>query len=243
MRRIIVAVIAYVVLLLITPEISGRFMKDAPLAVNWIIFAAACFCIGFVAFAAPVYSRLSRPKSHPITSALLLIALCLAVAGTAWLQFVVAGSSPRDLRARIRSSVYDPERSTIVTKVTFSNPGATPRTIASVKYVFRTAKHPTQVLAFPTAKTTFMDGLKHPLQVKAKSCQLKTYEQSVDTAALEGKADVGIQFVVLDSGGDKKYKTRFFGKWAAQGDHNAEAYTVSPLTMSLDDGVTRATTE
>lgn len=66
-------------------------MSNAPpLARNSVMFAAALVCVSFIFFAEPVYSRVSSPIAHPVTSTLIIISALAAIAGMAWWQFVVS---------------------------------------------------------------------------------------------------------------------------------------------------------
>lgn len=76
-------------------------MSSAPkLVIQSVTFAAVLACTGFVAFADPVYDRLKRPFTNPISSTFIVAALAAAIIGAAWWIFV---ASPRNAEPPISS--------------------------------------------------------------------------------------------------------------------------------------------
>jgi hypothetical protein len=90
MRQIVFLVCAYIVLNLLIPHLWEWIMSTAPpWTMKWIIFAAVVLVLACVVFTDPVYSRLTKPASNPISSTLLFVMLLAASGATAWWQFAV----------------------------------------------------------------------------------------------------------------------------------------------------------
>jgi hypothetical protein len=91
MRQVLLAILGYIILQLLVPQLWSWFMTEVPPRVaQATIFVAALVCVAFVTFADPVYERLSHPAIYRLSSTAIIVALLATVAGTAWWQFAVS---------------------------------------------------------------------------------------------------------------------------------------------------------
>ena len=98
MRQAIIAALVYFILQLFLPHFWEQFISKAPpLLQHIVVFLASVACVGFVAFSDPIYERLRSPRLYPFSSTALFGVLVMSVAVTAWWQFSVSASPPKDV--------------------------------------------------------------------------------------------------------------------------------------------------
>jgi hypothetical protein len=90
MRKIIGAIIAYILLQLVLPSVWEKIMTTAPAwAMRLVLFGLTVLLLVFVAFSEPVYTRLSKPHQYPLSSTAIVFAALAVLCAAGWWFFIV----------------------------------------------------------------------------------------------------------------------------------------------------------